>query len=77
VTEDGLSIRGPLLHVDGANQTRFTDLSIHYDPATGRCSGDCHGEKHESERWRHPLSEKHWRRGLIDLDTILATGAEI
>jgi predicted CxxxxCH...CXXCH cytochrome family protein len=51
VTEDGLSIWGPLLHVDGANQIRFTDLSINYNPATGRCSGDCHGKEHENKSW--------------------------
>jgi predicted CxxxxCH...CXXCH cytochrome family protein len=51
VTQDGLSIWGPLLHVDGANQIRFTDLSISYDPATGRCSGDCHGKNHEDKSW--------------------------
>ena len=51
VTEDGLSIRGPLLHVDGANQIRFTDLGISYNPATGRCAGDCHGKEHEDKRW--------------------------
>jgi hypothetical protein len=51
VTEDGLSIWGPFLHVDGANQIRFTDLSISYNPATGRCSGDCHGKNHEDKSW--------------------------
>ena len=51
VTEDGVSIRGPLLHVDGLNQIRFTDTRITYNPATGRCAGNCHGESHSSERW--------------------------
>ncbi|RLB36880.1 MAG: hypothetical protein DRH30_14180 [Deltaproteobacteria bacterium] len=51
VTSDGSSIRGPLLHVDGAKQIRFTDTQISYDPATGRCSGDCHGKEHENKRW--------------------------
>jgi len=51
VTQDGLSIWGPLLHVDGANQIRFTDLSISYNPATGRCAGDCHGKNHENKSW--------------------------
>ncbi len=51
VTENGLSIRAPLSHVDGAKQIRFTDTRINYNPATGRCSGSCHGEDHQSERW--------------------------
>ncbi len=51
VTDDGLSIRGPLLHVDGANQVSFTDSRIHYNESTGRCAGNCHGENHENERW--------------------------
>lgn len=51
VTEDGQSIRAPVLHVDGANQVRFTEAGITYSPGTGRCSGQCHGERHESERW--------------------------
>jgi predicted CxxxxCH...CXXCH cytochrome family protein len=51
VTEDGLSIWGPLLHVDGAHQIRFTDLSISYNSATGRCAGDCHGKNHENKSW--------------------------
>jgi predicted CxxxxCH...CXXCH cytochrome family protein len=51
VTDDGLSIRGPLLHVDGANQVSFTDSRIHYNESTGRCAGNCHGDNHENERW--------------------------
>jgi len=51
VTDNGLSIREPLLHVDGANQVRFTDSQVTYNPATGRCSGSCHGENHQSESW--------------------------
>ena len=51
VTENGLSIRGPILHVDGTRQIRFTDTRITYNPATGRCSGSCHGENHQSESW--------------------------
>ncbi len=51
VTEDGVAIRGPLLHVDGLNQIRFTDTRITYNPTTGRCAGNCHGESHSSERW--------------------------
>lgn len=51
VTDDGASIRGPLLHVDGAVQIRFTDTRITYNPNTDRCSGNCHGENHQSEDW--------------------------
>jgi predicted CxxxxCH...CXXCH cytochrome family protein len=51
VTEDGASIRGPLLHVDGVNQIRFTDTRLNYNPNTGRCAGNCHGENHENESW--------------------------
>ena len=51
VTENGQTIRAPWLHVDGANQVRFTDTGITYSPGTGQCSGRCHGETHESERW--------------------------
>jgi predicted CxxxxCH...CXXCH cytochrome family protein len=51
VTENGQTIRAPWLHVDGDNQVRFTDTGITYSPGTGRCSGRCHGETHESERW--------------------------
>lgn len=51
VTSDGMSIHAPLLHVDGENQIDFTDLAISYNPATGRCAGDCHGKKHENKRW--------------------------
>jgi predicted CxxxxCH...CXXCH cytochrome family protein len=51
VTEDGTSIRAPLLHVDGLNQLRFSDPRVSFNPATGRCSGNCHGESHNSERW--------------------------
>lgn len=51
VTEDGVSIHGPLLHVDGASQIRFTDTRIHSNELTGRCAGNCHGENHENQRW--------------------------
>ena len=34
VTEEGRSIRAPWLHVDGANQIRFTDTRITYSPGT-------------------------------------------
>ena len=51
VTEDGLSIRAPLLHVDGANQIRFTDTRITYDYLTNSCAGDCHGKNHENKSW--------------------------
>ena len=51
VTENGVTVRGPLLHVDGLNQVRFTDTGITYDQASGRCAGECHGERHESESW--------------------------
>jgi len=52
VTQDGQSIWAPPLHVDGANQIRFTDPNISYNPATGSCSGNCHGRKHNND--------KHW-----------------
>ena len=51
VTSDGISIRGPLLHVDGANQIRLSDARITYDPATNRCTGPCHDKNHEDKRW--------------------------
>ena len=52
VTEDGLSIRAPGLHVDGPPiQIRFTDTNITYNRATNRCSGDCHGKEHENKSW--------------------------
>jgi predicted CxxxxCH...CXXCH cytochrome family protein len=51
VTSDGISIRGPLLHVDGANQIRLSDTRIIYDPATNRCTGPCHDKDHEDKRW--------------------------
>jgi hypothetical protein len=50
-TSNGTSIADPDLHVDGAHQIRFTDLSISYNSATGRCSGDCHGKNHENKSW--------------------------
>lgn len=51
VTENGRSIRTPLLHVDGASQVRLSGTGITYSPATGRCSGQCHGELHDSVGW--------------------------
>ena len=51
VTGDGQSIQSPLLHVDGANQVRFSVAGFTYSPGTGRCSGSCHDESHQSEAW--------------------------
>ena len=51
VTSDGLSIRGPLLHVDGLNQLRFTAAGFSFDGGTKRCSGTCHGERHDNDGW--------------------------
>jgi predicted CxxxxCH...CXXCH cytochrome family protein len=49
VTGDGTTILDPLLHVDGLNQLRFSDPALVYD--AGRCSGDCHGERHQGQVW--------------------------
>ncbi len=51
VTSDGISIRGPLLHVDGLNQLRFSAAGFSFDGGTNRCSGTCHGERHDNEGW--------------------------
>lgn len=49
VTSNGTSILNPLLHVDGALQLRFSDTALTYD--AGRCSGECHGERHQGQLW--------------------------
>lgn len=49
VTSDGTSILNPPLHVDGLNQLMFSDPALIYD--AGRCSGDCHGERHQGQVW--------------------------
>jgi hypothetical protein len=51
VTSNGTSISDPLLHVDRVKQIEFTDTRIHYNPMNRSCSGDCHREDHENERW--------------------------
>jgi predicted CxxxxCH...CXXCH cytochrome family protein len=49
VTSNGTSILEALLHVDGLNQVSFSDPGITYD--AGRCSGECHGERHQGQSW--------------------------
>ena len=51
VTDDGFAILRPPLHVDGVKDIGFTDTRIQYNQMTGRCSGNCHGENHQSEPW--------------------------
>jgi hypothetical protein len=42
-------IVAPALHVDGSVQVAFLAAGFSY--VGGRCTGSCHGENHQGERW--------------------------
>ncbi|MCB9683153.1 MAG: hypothetical protein H6733_16935 [Alphaproteobacteria bacterium] len=50
VTDSSQTIIGPALHVDGDPDIAFLNTNVTLN-ANGTCSGTCHGERHQNERW--------------------------
>lgn len=47
----GGAIVGTVLHVNGVRDVVFAAGTIARAPADGRCSGSCHGERHDGRDW--------------------------
>ena len=47
VAAGNTTIADPALHINGSPQVAFTAAGFTYDPATGRCTGTCHGQDHD------------------------------
>lgn len=43
----------PPRHVDGERDVSITEAGMDRDPATGTCSGTCHGYDHDGRGWGH------------------------
>jgi predicted CxxxxCH...CXXCH cytochrome family protein len=51
VTTNGTTIASRALHVDGGKSVAFNFSGMTYTVATKACTGPCHGENHNGDRW--------------------------